>query len=114
MERIFSKDINGANYEVFGQYWETRNAWGHNGILLMNGHEIARDRCRYYNRTWESYRFQTAGQCAVRKAMDELAAELYDEYRERTGRARLSQDIKAGILDASPEYRALREVLAAL
>lgn len=114
MERILTKEINGVNYEVFGQYWETRNAWGHIGILLMNGHEIARDRVRYYNRSWECYRFQTAGQCAVRKAMDETAAGLLDEYRERTGRVRLSKEIKAGILDASEEYRALSEVYAAL
>jgi len=114
MERIYKATINGNEYEVFGEYWETRQAWGHNAIFMKNGIEVTRARVRYYNRTWESYRFQSAGHQAVGVALDELAARLFEAYRERTGRKRLTEDLKTGILEASQDYAEIKQVYEAL
>ena len=114
MERIYKNVLNGQEIEVFGQYWETRNSWGHNGILMIDGVEVARDRVRYYNRTWESYRFQTAGRCAVGRYLDSLKQRALDRYREATGRVRLSAELKAGIWKLDPEVQRLQLVYNAL
>lgn len=114
MERIKMMEINGKTYEVFGQYWETRYSWGHNAYLLIDGCEVARDKVRYYNRTWESYRFQSAGQCAVGRYLDSLKQRALDRYREATGRVRLSLDLKKKIWEQDAEVRAVGMVYAAL
>lgn len=114
MTCIYNGTINGINYSVLGESWGTRAAWGHNAYLLRNGEEISRARVHYYNRTWEEYQYQSAGCEAVQNAMDELAGRLLDAYRERTGRKRLSADLKKGILEASAKYQELKQVYAAL
>ncbi len=88
MERIKKIELNGITFEVFGQYWETRNSWGHNGYLLQDGREIARDKIRYYNRTWEAYRFQSAGRGAVYNWLKQLQAAALERYREAPGQLR--------------------------
>ena len=89
MERIKKIELNGITFEVYGQYYETRNSWGHYGYLLQNGQEIARNKIRYYNRTWEG-------------------------YKEATGRARLSQSLKDNIFKQDPDIQNARAILAAL
>lgn len=114
MTCIYNGTINGVNYSVFGESWGTRTAWGHNAYLLRNGEEISRARVRYYNRTWESYQYQSAGESAVYNALEKLAARLFDGYKAKTGRKRLTEDLKKGILEASTEYQELKQVYAAL
>ena len=114
MERIKRIEANGKLYEVFGQYWETRNSWGHNGYLLIDGHEVSKNRVRYYNRTWEGYRFQTAGRGAVWAYIEELKRRALNRYREATGRARLSQSLKDGIYKLDPDIQAVQMVYDAL
>ena len=46
--------------EVSARYWETRYSWGHTAEVSVNYHTVATCRIRYYNRTWEEYRFQSA------------------------------------------------------
>ncbi|MBR1698499.1 MAG: hypothetical protein IJ714_01775 [Bacteroidales bacterium] len=114
MERIKKIELNGITFEVFGQYYETRNSWGHYGYLLQDGHEIARDKIRYYNRTWEAYRFQSAGRGAVYNWLKQLQAAALERYREATGRVRLSQSLKDGIFKLDPDIQNARAILAAL
>lgn len=39
--------------------YETRNSWGHVAKLMNNGREVSKCRIRYYNRTWESFEFES-------------------------------------------------------
>lgn len=42
------------------EVWNRGNqAWGHEAKLFYKGQEIAKNRVRYYNRTWEAYQFDT-------------------------------------------------------
>lgn len=41
------------------EYYETRYSWGHKGWLYRDNHEIGYQKITYYNRTWESYEFQS-------------------------------------------------------
>lgn len=47
---------------ITAEYWETSNSWGHTAELfdLDNFKTVGYCKCQYDNRTWESYRFQTA------------------------------------------------------
>lgn len=51
------------------EYYETRNSWGHKGRVLYNNHDIGVTyKIRYYNRTWECYRFQSLLEHLIRQA----------------------------------------------
>lgn len=106
--------INGVNYEVFGQYWETRNSWGHRAYFLKDGEKQTQANIRYYNRTWESYRFQSVGVDAVSRAQTEMQRQIFDTYKWSTGAKRLTADTKAKLLQDSPKYQALCKVMDGL
>lgn len=42
------------------RHWETSRAWGHEVFVIDGAIEVAHERVRYYNRTWEAYTFQSA------------------------------------------------------
>ncbi len=39
--------------------WQTRYSWGHTAEVWADGELMATAKIRYYNRTWEEYRFQS-------------------------------------------------------
>jgi len=45
---------------VVCQYYETRYSWGHYAELAVNGVRVGNYKATYYNRTWESYTYQSA------------------------------------------------------
>jgi hypothetical protein len=47
------------NLEVVAESQKTRYGFRHIATLLKNGNEIDREKCCYYNRTWESYEFES-------------------------------------------------------
>ena len=48
------------NFEIKNKSRNRRNGFSHDSTLLINGVEIGKASVHYYNRTWESYRFQTS------------------------------------------------------
>lgn len=51
------KDFKDVSF--FCEYYETRNSWGHRGHVMGIGLNDLDTKIRYYNRTWESYTYQT-------------------------------------------------------
>ena len=49
----------GNEYNIVNEYWETSRAWGHKSTLVAPWGEVESRKVRYYNRTWESYTYQT-------------------------------------------------------
>lgn len=49
----------GNEYNIVNEYWETSNSWGHKSTLIAPWGEVGSHKVRYYNRTWESYTYQT-------------------------------------------------------
>lgn len=45
--------------DVDARYWETRYSWGHSAEVTMGLRTLGAAKIRYYNRTWESYTFQS-------------------------------------------------------
>lgn len=100
---IISKSVNGANFSFVCEGWSNSRAWGHLVVLLDgSGREISRCKIRYYNRTWESWRFQSACRGAVYNLIREARQEAIQEYKYMTGAKRLTEDKKKAIYAACP------------
>ena len=56
---------------IEAEYYETGYSWGHKAWLFINGREVAYKKATYYNRTWESYQYQSVCQSVVEKAHKE-------------------------------------------
>ena len=47
------------NLQVIAEYKKTRSGFKHEATLLKNDVEIEKTKINYYNRTWESYTFES-------------------------------------------------------
>lgn len=56
------------NIDIVCRSENTRYGFRHLATLLINGREIENAKCCYYNRTWESYEFQSVLYEVVNKA----------------------------------------------
>lgn len=57
---IYNKVIDGVKFTLVCETWNTPNSWGHEVTLYRNNtFEVGRAKMRYYNRTWESYQYQS-------------------------------------------------------
>lgn len=57
-----NKDI-----EIICQSEGTRYGFRHLASLMVNGHEIEKDKACYYNRTWERFQFETVIRSVLEK-----------------------------------------------
>lgn len=87
-------------YEIVAYSYETRNSWGHKATLIHNGtHELNRYKIRYYNRTWECYRYQSVIKSVLSTYMQEMIDEFIDDYKETYNIKRLSSTLRAYLTD---------------
>lgn len=72
---IYNKEINGVKFTFVCESWRTRNSWGHEVTLYKNDtFKVGRAKIRYYNRTWESYLYQSAIKSVIYNAIEEIKA----------------------------------------
>ena len=70
---IYNKEINGVKFTLVCESWSTRNSWGHEVTLYKNDYaKIGRAKIRYYNRTWESYQYQSAIKSVIYNAIAQI------------------------------------------
>ena len=83
MERKIIKLENGNEYEFINESWETSNAWGHKTVVFKNGnpYNIAENKIRYYNRTWECYRYQSCMKGAIYNLKRNELQRYIDRYK---------------------------------
>nr|DAN13045.1 MAG TPA: hypothetical protein [Caudoviricetes sp.] len=77
---IFNKIIDGVDFSFYCSTWNTRNSWGHEVRLFIDGNQTEMVKLRYYNRTWESYEFRTAIRLVITKIVEReknLAREIF-------------------------------------
>lgn len=73
---IYNKEINGVKFTLVCEYWNTRNSWGHEVTLYKNDtFKVGRAKIRYYNRTWESYLFQSAIKNVIIDVLEKIKAD---------------------------------------
>lgn len=90
MEKI-TKIVNGNTYDFINEYWSTYNAWGHKTHLFKNNYEIATNRVRYYNRTWESYKYQSCMYGCVYQLIEERTKDLTYHFKEENNIKKLTK-----------------------
>lgn len=87
--------VNGDEFVFICEEYSNSREWGHKVELQRKGFSggyitLERAKIRYYNRTWECYRFQTAMLKAVRQYIDGLEKILETDYREEHNITRMS------------------------
>lgn len=68
----FHFDLSDIQFQC--EYYETRNSWGHKAVAIdvPTSTILAKNKFRYYNRTWECYTYQSILKNLVRKTCTEL------------------------------------------
>ena len=84
---LVKKIINGNEYTFVNKTWETSNSWGHETTLFKRHYEIGHNKIRYYNRTWESYRYRTC----MSGCVYELISELKEKFKKEKNITRLTK-----------------------
>lgn len=77
---IINKVINGVKFTFVCESWCTRNSWGHEVTLYKNDtFKVGHTKIRYYNRTWESYMYQSAIKNVIYDVLEKIktAAKKY-------------------------------------
>lgn len=106
-------ECNGHLYEFINETWETSTAWGHSTTLLVDGIEQATRRVRYYNRTWECYRYQTCMMGCISSLIDRMESVFICKYRIANDIKRLTKQkrqIAMDILSKDEKYQELLQV----
>ena len=93
IRRIVCKS--GRVYNIVNEYWETSRAWGHKSTLVAQWGEIESRKVRYYNRTWESYTYQTCMSGLLNSILENDFKNYITREKENNGIERLTKGKKA-------------------
>lgn len=92
-------EVNGVMFEFVCEYWETRYSWGHEVHVFRNDIEIASNKVRYYNRTWEYFRYQTCMLGAINNAMSVRINTELENYKYKHNLSRFRKGEKDVVLE---------------
>lgn len=103
-----------SEWTFVNETWETSRAWGHRSVLIHNGVEYAENKVRYYNRTWEEYRYKSCMSGCVYKLLEERYNELLNRYKEDNNISRMTQkkreEFESTILENDLRYQEYKKV----
>ena len=80
----------GREYNIVNETWETSRAWGHKSTLVAPWGEVESHKVRYYNRTWESYTYQTCMCGLLDTILEDNLKSYITQYKEKNDIARLT------------------------
>lgn len=95
---IKNKVINGKNWQLVCDSWETRNAWGHKVNVIRNGYDFGEHKVRYYNRTWESYTYQSCMFGAIREIKEQELELFINNYKYNNNVVRFKKGQKEEVI----------------
>lgn len=105
MSALHKREINGKEYQFSCETYSTYNSWGHRCILFCNGVEVTQQKIRYYNRTWESYQYQSV----MRKCADILIGRAkefaVDWWKRQNEKKRISSKMKQYLIENDVEVK---------
>lgn len=111
---IIKKIINNNTYTFVCETWTTARAWGHSVTMFRNNIEYTFRQIRYYNRTWESYEYQSCMLKCVNSIIDEEKEFIFNEYKQKHNKKRLTQEQKDELTNNSKIIQELKELKKAL
>ena len=80
----------GREYNMVNETWETSRAWGHKSTLVAPWGEVESHKVRYYNRTWESYTYQTCMGGLIDTILEDNLKSYITQYKEKNDITRLT------------------------
>ena len=102
---ITTKTINNNEYEFVNSYRSNRSGFVHETQLFKNGQLIGEYKQQYYNRTWESYTYQTVMKAVVRILLDIEFEEFKDAYKRHNNIKRLTKAKEAEMMQSLAENK---------
>lgn len=91
-------------YEIVAHSYETRNSWGHKATLLHNDSSTLNTyKIRYYNRTWETYRYQSVIKSVLSDYLNYLLNEYINDYKADNNIKRLKKSIRDDLVKQCKE-----------
>lgn len=83
---IYEKEISGVKFTLVCESWADRTSWGHKVTLYKNDTVIIGSyKVRYYNRTWESYQYQSCIKGVIYKALEAIKTAAKDAFKTARG-----------------------------
>lgn len=110
-EHTTNTNGNLTNYKIVCSYKSNRTGFKHIANLFISCYELAETSIQYYNRTWESYTYQTV----ILKAIDIALADTKERIKQNTlqkiGEKTLrSQRAKDAVNAATAQNQRLQEL----
>lgn len=96
---IRRKNINGNNWQLVNEYWETSYAWGHKTTILRNNYDYGSHKVRYYNRTWERYTYETCMNGAINEIKELELSNYIRRFKEKNGISRFKKGQKEKVIE---------------
>lgn len=87
-------EINGKQIMFINSWRKNYSGFVHESELQVDGCYYGKAKCQYYNRTWESYPYQSVMSNLVYNLADERTVELKKEFLEENGWKKLTADRK--------------------
>lgn len=88
---LVKKNINNKEFTFVNKTWSNSSGWGHETTLFKNNIEIGHNKVRYYNRTWESYRYRTCMCGCVYELISKRENKLKEYFKNEKNITRLTK-----------------------
>ena len=94
MSIIKSKKIMGKVFSIYAESWENYRSWGHKAILKVNEYYTWESKIRYYNRTWESYQFESVIHAVIYDYIEYVKENIKERFKAEKGIKRITEKYK--------------------
>lgn len=82
-------------FKIVAYSYDTRSSWGHKAELIHNNnYTLNKYKIRYYNRTWETYQYQSVIKSVLNDYMTQLIKDYIDDYKQQNSITRLKSTLK--------------------
>lgn len=88
---IIKKEINGNEYTFINSFRGNRSGFVHETQLFKNNNPIGDAKVQYYNRTWESYEYQSVMKRCVYELMELAEQKFFNAWKNERNIKRLTQ-----------------------
>ena len=77
-------------FKIVAYTYETPSSWGHKAELIRNNdYTLNTYKIRYYNRTWECYKYQSVIKSVLNDYIDYLIKDYINDYKTQNSITRL-------------------------
>jgi len=107
-------NIKNNEYQFVNESFSNSRNWGHKTKLFKNGSEISDHKSIYYNRTWESYQYQSCMRGSVYTLIDIEFADIISKYKIAYNIKRMASTLKQELRDKFESHNELFSLLKKL